>query len=176
VRGCSAGHACAKSIHPARRRGTHRAADKPVCDPRLLAHELAHVLQQRANGGGNSTQERTLQRQSDSQGDNSDLQCGVRTVTLPSPGTASNYVVLKSGPTVGEGIIFLTNVGKCRVFIHSADASGNPLDPTNPLVISPSQYVARFVPQPNSAMIVGVADDQCSDNCALSYDPCAGII
>lgn len=145
----------------------------------LLAHELAHVVQQRETGGKYLAMARTLQRQTDSQDqvkDQTALQCGVRTVQLPSPGTSSNYVVLKSGPNVAEGIVFITNVGKCQVFIHGTDESGKSLNQTNPLTLDPGEYAFQFVPPPKSAMIVAVTSKVCNDDSAISYDPCAGIV
>ena len=98
-------------------------------------------------------------------------------MTLPSPGSSSNYVVLKSGANIDQGIIFLTNVGKCPVFIHGTDSGGQPLDPANSLQLQPGEYAGPGSrPPPGSALIVGVTHKECSDNSALSYDPCAGIV
>jgi len=102
--------------------------------------------------------------------------CGVRTIKLPSPGTSSNYVVLKSGPDVMEGVVYIRNVGKCPIFIHGTDAQGVPLDPGNPKKLAPQEYVFKFVPPPGSEMIVAVSDNQCSNDSAVSYDPCAGVV
>ncbi len=156
------------------------AADSAVrhSDTRTQTSTAAHVWEG-AQGGDDLAMARTLQRQSDSldqETDQTASQCGVRTVQLPSPGTSTNYVVLKSGPEVAQGIVFITNVGKCQVFIHGGDSSGRPLDPTNPLILDPGEYAFQFVPPPESAVILAVTSDQCRDYSAISYDPCTGIV
>jgi hypothetical protein len=110
------------------------------------------------------------------QTDRTALQCGVQTVELPSPGSSSNYVVLKSGDDVNRGILFITNVGKCKVFIHGTDGGGSPTDSSNPLQLGAGEYAFEYIPPTGSTMIVGVTTNDCSAYSALSYDPCTGIV
>jgi hypothetical protein len=158
------------------------AANEFVPPGRYLPMQNLRVVQQRAIGGNHEVTVRALQRRTNADDvdeqkqDRIGMKCGIRTVTLPSPGTRYNYVVLKSGPTVSMGILFITNTGQCKIFIHGTDANGTPLDQGGGLELDPGGYAFQFIPPVGSRMIVGVTHDQCEDDSSITFDPCVGVI
>jgi len=147
---------------------------------KLLAHELAHVVQQT----GEQSAPLQISRQADTDSpvaqttpntDTTEMDanqnCGVQHVVVPSPGTAINYVVLKQGASAAEGLRYVKNVGNCSVFLHGL----YPSMPEDTVEVKPGETRSGYVPHKGSTMIVAVSNKDCTDFSAIEYDPCVGV-
>ena len=146
---------------------------------KLLAHELAHVVQQASSSAPIHVSRQVAEENAQPQvagnqaipQDTASQNCGRNRTVLPSPGNASNYVVLKQGATVEEGMKYVKNIGKCSVYLHGL----YPSVPEDAVEVKPGDTVWGYVPHKGSTMIVVVSDNTCSDMSAIEYDPCTGI-
>ena len=99
------------------------------------------------------------------------LRCGVRTVELPVPGgTPAAVVVLKDGPTVPLGILFIRNVGECAIGLNG-DVHG-----VGSTRLEPGEYLYSYVPPAGSSVVRAAAWADTTGRAAVEYDPCTGTV
>lgn len=101
--------------------------------------------------------------------------CGVRTVSLPCPGSRENAVVLKDGPLVSEGILWVENSGDCEIVVNGQTASGADGGPDELLELAPGQKVFRYTPPSSAVRIRAACFKNCTGRGEVRFDPCVGI-
>jgi hypothetical protein len=119
----------------------------------LLAHELAHVVQQSAG-------DQCLRRQDDDSTGASQTSAGGgcrKTTRLACPGGPDKYVTIERFSPM-----YLVNTGSCELWIKGIDAQGNVMDPSSTDFILKAGAAANYVP-PAGSKAVAV-------NCALDCD------
>lgn len=93
---------------------------------------------------------------------------GAQTRELPVPGSHDNAVVLKDGENVAEGILWVTNVGECKIGLND-DLGG----PSTELL--PGQQLSSFIPRPGATRILAAAWGDASGRAAVEFDQSARI-
>ncbi len=114
----------------------------------LLAHELTHVVQQGSGQIISKSEDTTDMAQNSG--------C-TSTTRVKCPGSVNQFSRLGY-----VGLMTLTNVGSCPLYIHSLDAQGNNLDPT-----------ASFLIQPGESRIYNSATDA-TNTAVVCHNNCAG--
>jgi hypothetical protein len=151
-------HAGAKAAQSARAIGARAytvgrdivlAADAPasaLAGRRLLAHELAHVVQQSAG-------ERSLRRQDDDSGGASKLAAGGgcrKTTRVPCPGGKDKYATIERFSPM-----YLVNTGPCTLWIKGIDAQGKVMDPSSAdFLLHPGETANYFPPAGSKSVAV----------------------
>jgi hypothetical protein len=100
-------------------------------------------------------------------------ECGRRGAIVPSPGTRTNFVVLRDGPKAADGLGRVRNVGRCDLFIDALDLSGNVLRGDK---LRPGEVLLRFGPTSGAQRIVAVCRDDCFEHSEIEWDCCPGIV
>jgi hypothetical protein len=156
---------------------------------RLIAHELAHVVQQegkdfvplRVSSSSDQAEREAncVSRRFESMGglstslaDSGTLRRqpgpGRSRLTSPCPGTRENAVVIARGPAVSGGIGNPRNVGDCPLYIAALDAAGEPIEER--LKLEPGQSRRWYYPPQGTVEIAFACSSNCEGTATLEFD------